>query len=69
MESSNNNLTIEKIINDCQIIPSDAGNGQINIKIVFPEYFNSINYDIRRYIINKISYSANNGELDYLFNN
>jgi len=61
MDSSNKNLTIEQIINDCQIIPSDAGNGKINIKIVFPEYFNRINYDIRRYIINKIGHSANNG--------
>ena len=55
MESSNETfLSIEQIINDCKIIPSDAGNGKIEIKIIFPEYFDRINYDIRRYILNKI---------------
>jgi hypothetical protein len=55
MESSNETFfSIEQIMNDCKIIPSDAGNGKIKIKIIFPEYFDRINYDIRRYIINKI---------------
>lgn len=68
MDSSNKNLTIEQIINDCQLIPSDAGNGKNYIKILFPEYFNQINYDIRRYIIKLIQEGADKGELDNISN-
>lgn len=69
MNSSNTVLTIEQIINDCQTIPFDAGDGKINIQIIFPEYFNQINSDIRRYIINTINKRANEGKLDNIINN
>lgn len=59
-------ISYAQLIQDCEIIPEDDGNGKIKITIKFPNYFKRLDIQEQRKIIKIIEEASKSGLLNNL---